>query len=297
MCSLRILIRLSFGIIYNYHPWVNSGQLIIVCPSIKKPIITPIANSNENPTIIGTPIAFNPSAILSFPPILLVEIASHPYLANIKPAPTNAIVRNVLNTLCNCFTNSQNELLSAAFAVPHTIIAAITHAQKNDRFFVQCFVILTTLVFCIFSPFIACTKKRWFFGARLISLYAIYHTAFTRFWQYVFLLIYRNQFPAIVACGTNPTCRATAWYGHGIFGVLFGVYVYAIHCGFTNPTQRQTPVVGCMTEPRITFPRAVANIRCTRTGIVRICRCDVAQTSESYTMVSYYSPFFSVVDK
>ncbi|MBR1380004.1 MAG: hypothetical protein IJ560_00230, partial [Alphaproteobacteria bacterium] len=37
-----------------------------------------------------------------------------------------------------------------------------------------------------FVKTICAPKKRWFFGARLISLYAIYYTAFARFWQYVF---------------------------------------------------------------------------------------------------------------
>ena len=91
-------------------------------------------NSSANPTIIGTPIAFIPSAILSLPAILPDVIASHPYLARINPAPTNANVRSNLNTSWNRAIISHNPSLTPGSTAMAGATVAITATTAKPPF-------------------------------------------------------------------------------------------------------------------------------------------------------------------
>lgn len=88
-----------------YQPAVNVGQPKL-SPLLKYPSNIPIENSNVKPIIIGIPIFFKPSTTLSEPASFPDDIASHPYFANINPAPINANIRSVLKTPCNCAINA-----------------------------------------------------------------------------------------------------------------------------------------------------------------------------------------------
>ena len=114
-----------------YQPVVKFGQPKF-SPLLKNVSNIPIENNNATPIIIGTPIAFNPSATLSLPPILPLVMASHPYLANINPAPTNANVRNNLKTSWNRAINWHKPAFDAGAAIAGAAINTIANAINAE---------------------------------------------------------------------------------------------------------------------------------------------------------------------